>query len=138
MKDEMLKIIGIIVIIGFLVFLATKTMKLHMKVVEGLTNSTTDPSASSEAGSAANYASTLKNQVVQLQDTMLISKYRKDYETVVLNMDDYVNVLMLQSVLSINPASTTNDANMAIIKTLNELNNSKIALNNVMKYIDSS
>jgi len=134
----MLKIIGIIVIIGFLVFLATKTMKLHMKVVEGLTNSTTDPSASSEAGSAANYASTLKNQVVQLQDTMLISKYRKDYETVVLNMDDYVNVLMLQSVLSINPASTTNDANMAIIKTLNELNNSKIALNNVMKYIDSS
>ena len=138
MKDEMLKIIGIVVIIGFLVFLATKTLKLHMKVVEGLTNSTDTTIVSSEAGSAANYASTLKNQVVQLQDTLLISKYRKEYESVVLNMDDYINVLMLQTVLSINPASKTNDANLGIIKILNELNSSKSALNNVMKYIDSS
>lgn len=139
MTDEFIKIIGIVVIIGFLVFLATKTLKLHLKVVEGLTSSTnTTDTVNGEAGSAANYASTLKNQVVQLQDTLLVSKYSKEYETIILNMDDYINVLMLQTVLSINPTTTTTDSTMATIKILNELNASKTSLNSVMKYIDST
>jgi hypothetical protein len=144
MKDEIFKIIGAVVIIGFIVFLAAKTLKLHFKVVEGLslndaTSSTSAVSTSGggEAASAESYSSTLKNKVTQLQDTLLVSKYRKEYENIILNMDDYVSILMLRTTLSMDPNADDATSNLEKIKALNELNNSKSALNNVMKYVDS-
>jgi hypothetical protein len=47
-------------------------------------------------------------------------------------MDDLVNNLMLSTALSMNPKNP-----LQTLQALNELNNSKIALNNIMKYIDS-
>ena len=106
---------------------------------EGLTTATTAPatapasSASSGiAGSAASYAAQIKAQAIKIEDQLLIPKYRSDYETVVLNLDELVNSLMLQAALSVNQTNPQ--------KTLTELANlqqSKIALNSVMKYIDS-
>ena len=63
----------------------------------------------------------------------LISKYRSDYETIVLNLDDLVNNLMLGAALNVNPKKP----HEALVK-LAELNQSKTALNNVMKFIDKS
>jgi hypothetical protein len=137
MNADFLKILGIIVLIIFLVYLASKSLKLHLKLVEGLTNPDTTTIVTGEAGSAANYASTLKNQVTQIQDTLLISKYRKDYETIILNMDDYINAMMLKTVLNLNISDNV-EVNSTTFKALNDLNGLKSALNNVMKYVDSS
>ncbi len=105
---------------------------------EGLTTATptTTTAATSTssgiAGSAAGYAAQIKAQAIKIEDQLLIPKYRSDYETVVLNLDELVNSLMLQTALSVNQTNPQ--------KTLTELANlqqSKIALNSVMKYIDS-
>ncbi|NDA89500.1 MAG: hypothetical protein EBY20_01095 [Alphaproteobacteria bacterium] len=140
MTEDFIKIIGIVVIIGFLIFLATKSLKLHMSVMEGLTNPT-DASAKTGVGASANgYASSLKNKVTQMQNDVLLmtnKDYKKDYENIVLYMDDYVNALMLKTVLSINVNADNASDNIENIKTLNELNSAKASLNNVMKYIDS-
>jgi len=136
MVDEMIKLFGVIVVIGFLIYLAIKMMKLQMNVVEGLTNPTS--SVNGEAGSATDYASTLKNKVTHLQDTLLITKYRKDYENVILSMDDYINALMLKTTLNINPNTDDVSVNLNLIQTLNILNESKASLNNVMKYVDKT
>lgn len=101
------------------------------------TSSSSSSSASSSstngiAGDAASYAATTKAATIKLQDTLLISKYSKDYETAILNLDDLINSLMLQTALSIdhsNPYPT--------ITKLATLNQSKDALNSVMKYVDS-
>ena len=72
MTEDFIKIIGIVVIIGFLIFLATKSLKLHMNVMEGLTNPT-DASAKTGVGASANgYASSLKNKVTQMQNDVLL------------------------------------------------------------------
>jgi hypothetical protein len=95
-------------------------------------SSSTDNSNNGVAGNAATYAANIKASAIKLQDTALIAKYRSDYEKVVLNLDDLVDNLMLQTTLSMdkkNPMSSLND--------LVILNNSKLALNNVMKFIDS-
>jgi hypothetical protein len=65
------------------------------------TPSTTSSTTSGVAGGAAAYAANIKEQVIKIQDTTLISKYRADYENVVINMDDLVNNLMLQVTLNI-------------------------------------
>ena len=141
MSEDLIKIVGIVVIIGFLIFLAIKSMSLHMNVIEGLTNPGSSATANGIGASAANYAITLKNQVTQLHnDTLLLSNkdYVKEYGNIILSMDDYINALMLKTTLSIDATADNADANIASIKTLNELNSAKAALNSVLKYVDSA
>lgn len=141
MSEDLIKLIGIVVIIGFLIYLAAKSMKLHMNVMEGLTNPTSSSSASGVGASASNYATTLKNQVTQLHnDTLLLNNndYVKEYGNIILSMDDYINALMLKTVLNMDVTADSADTNITAIKTLNELNAAKASLNNVLKYVDSS
>ena len=85
------------------------------------------------AGNAAGYAAQLKAAVIKSQDELLISKYRSDYETAVLNLDDYLNTMMLQTALSVNQ----NNPQQSIAK-LAQMQQAKVALNSIMKFVDSS
>jgi hypothetical protein len=97
-------------------------------------NSSSSSSSSSNGigGNAAGYGANIKSQVVKIQDTILISKYRTDYENVIINMDDLVNNLMLETSLTIDQSKPQEG-----LAKLAGLNNAKIALNSVMKFIDS-
>jgi len=117
--------------IGYILF-RNFNYKEGMTDASGNTTSGTPSTPAGAAGNAANYATTIKNAAIQMQDMLLTSKYQSNYETVILNMDDYVNNLMLSTALSVDPKNP-----LPTIKALNELNNSKTALNAVMKYIDS-
>ena len=54
-------------------------------------------------------------------------------ENAVLNLDDLINNLMLKTALSVDKENPGDN-----IKKLAELQQSKIALNSVMKFIDTS
>ena len=111
----------------------------NIGVKEGLevssldTSSLSSTTSSGVAGGAAAYGANIKAQVIKLQDTTLISKYRADYENVVINMDDLVNNLMLQITLNIDQSKPE-----ASLAKLAQLNQAKAALNNVMKFIDKT
>ena len=97
------------------------------------TSTSTSSTTSGVAGGAEAYAANIKEQVVKLQDTVLISKYRADYENVIINMDDLVNNLMLQITLNIDQSKPE-----ASLGKLAQLNQAKAALNSVMKFIDKT
>ena len=66
---------------------------------------------------------------------MLVSKYRKDYENAIINLDDYIGYLMLKQSLNIK----TDGDMKTIVESLNMLNtlkNSKDALNATMSFLD--
>lgn len=118
--------------ICFLIYILFRNFNYGYK--EGMTDASGNmmtPPSNGVAGNAASYGATIKATNIKLQDTFFISKYRTDYESVILNMDDLLNSLMLQTTLSVdvnNPQQT--------IKSLAEMNQAKLALNTVMKYID--
>ena len=130
-----------ICIFSYLIFRNLNTN--NSSYVEGMTDSTTDASGNPApppgsitngvAGNAAGYAAQLKSAVIKSQDELLISKYRSDYENAVLNLDDYLNTMMLQTALSVNQ----NNPQISITK-LAEMQQAKAALNSTMKFIDSS
>ena len=99
---------------------------------EGMENAE-KPGKNGFAGNAAAYGATIKEASIKLQDTFLISKYRTDYENIILNLDELLNNLMLKTTLSID-----NDNPGDGLKKLGEMNMAKAALNNVMKFIDAS
>jgi hypothetical protein len=84
------------------------------------------------AGNAASYAAALKAATIKSQDTFLISKYRADYESAILNLDDLISNLMLKTALTVNKENPS-DA----VEKLAKMQQAKVALNSVMKFVDS-
>ena len=140
-QDEFFKIVGILIVCFFIIYMVVKMFHLQTSVIEGLTNpdgtisQNTSPPSSGEAGTAASYAAAIKSQVVKLQDELLIAKYRKDYETVIINLDDYMGYLMIKQALNIN-LSADMKTNIDAINVLNILKNSKESLNATMTFLD--
>jgi hypothetical protein len=136
MQDEIFKIVGIIIVCFFIIYMVVKMFHLQASVVEGLTNQDTAiNSTTGEAGTATSYAASVKAQVVKLQDELLISKYRKDYESVIINLDDYVGMLMIKQTLNMKIDGDIK-SNIEAINNLNILKNSKDSLNYAMTFLD--
>lgn len=121
--------------ICFVAFLFLKNFSFkYTNYKEGMTsNASTSPTTNGVAGNASAYGATLKATNIKLQDTFLISKYRSDYENAILNLDDLLNNLMLQTALNVDSNNPT-DA----IKKLSDMNQAKTALNGVMKFVDAA
>ena len=84
------------------------------------------------AGNAASYGAAIKALTIKSQDTFLISKYRSDYESAILNLDDLISNLMLKTALTVNQENPGD----SVIK-LGQMQQAKLALNTVMKFVDS-
>ena len=142
-QDEFFKIVGILIVCFFIIYMVVKMFHLQTSVIEGLTNGsdaltngsdTTTPS-SGEAGTAASYAAAIKAQSVKLQDELLIAKYRKDYEAAIINLDDYIGYLMIKQSLNMKPAGDVK-SNLDAINALNILKSAKESLNATMTFLD--
>jgi hypothetical protein len=131
--NKLFQNITLFIAMFFVLYLLFRNFNYNLK--EGMTdasgNTVTPSSNNGIGGNASNYASTIKSANIKLQDTLLVSKYRSDYEQVILNMDDFINNLMLETVLNVNPSSPQNS-----VEQLAQLNLAKGALNNVMTFVD--
>jgi hypothetical protein len=134
-QDEFFKIIGIVIVSFFIIYMTIKMFQIQTRVIEGLTNNDPLTSATGEAGTATSYAEAIKAQVVKLQDELLVAKYRKDYETAIINLNDYVGYLMIQQTLNmtINGDLKTN---IDLLNNLNVMNTAKVSLNATMTFLD--
>ena len=122
--------------ICFVIFILFRSFN-YIPVREGMTDASGNSSAFSSpengiAGNAAAYAASLKAATIKSQDTFLISKYRADYESAILNLDDLINNLMLKTALSVNQSNPIES-----IDKLSKMQQAKTALNSVMKFVDS-
>jgi hypothetical protein len=132
MKKELMNLF-LFIGICFVLYLMFRNFNFS-GIREGMTDASGNnitPPSDGIAGNATSYGATIKGANIKLQDTFLISKYRSDYETVILNLDDLLNNLMLKTALSID-SNNPGDG----VKKLAEMNQAKLALNNVMKFVD--
>ena len=123
--------------ICFAIYIVFRNFHYNPMLIEGMTDAsgnsvTVNAPANGVAGNAASYGAALKASTIKLQDTFLISKYRSDYESVILNMDDLINNLMLKATLSLDQSKP-----QETVESLAKMQQAKVALNSVMKFIDS-
>jgi hypothetical protein len=81
------------------------------------------------AGNAASFGAVLKAANIRFQDQFLISKYRSDYEAIILDWDDLLSNIMLKTVLT---GGKTEDT----LQKLANMYSAKAALNNIMVFVD--
>lgn len=148
MNKPILNVIFILAIC-FIAFLLFRNLNINLKegmtsdpsgniissavASSGTSSSSSSTSSNGIAGAAQNYAANIKSMAIKNQDVLLISKYRTDYENAILNLDDLINTLMLQTALTVNPSNPSTS-----LEKLVQLNSARGALNSVMKFIDSS
>jgi len=118
----------------YILFRSFNYTPLREGMADSFSNSVISSSTSNGvAGNAAAYAAELKSATIKSSDTFLISKYRSDYETAILNLDDLINNLMLNTALTFNQNSP-----QQTIERLAQMQQAKVALNSVMKFVDKS
>jgi hypothetical protein len=109
---------------------------LKGRYYEGMENKTSSTSVSTTAnglaGNAQSYAAGIQTLATGINDQLLITKYRSDYENVILSYDNLINSMMLQTLVSTNGSNPAEN-----LKKIADLNAAKVALNSVMKYVDS-
>jgi len=125
----------IIIIIAFLLVILFATyFGKNLSKKEGFTSSSSSASSVGEAGLAAKYADEIKAKSVEIQDALLVQKYRKEYEICLINLDDYVGMLMIQQSLNL---KLDGGKEMLIgLDALNILKSAKDNLNVAMEYLD--
>ena len=119
-------------IVLFLVFMyvfyiANKKNNI-MEGLEGLIN------VPNVASSAKDYVAKLTTENQKMKNIFLIGQYKKDYEKVIIQMDDYINYVSMLHVLQLD---TENKEEMTKqLSILNSLQDAKKSLNEVMRFID--
>ncbi len=147
METDLFKLVGIVIVSFYIIYLVIGIFKAQSDLLEGFTGdsaidskkATTSSSTTSGslgiAGSAQSYAEEVKANYVKLQDELLVPKYRKEYENIIINMDDYLNAKMMEQILSIKMGSNSETESF---KNLATLFSAKGALNDAMKWVDKN
>ena len=121
------KIVSIVIVFGYIAYLAYNNKNI-METFE------------TKSGSTVNAQATGMSNVSGIQsDTLLISKYKKDYDTLLTNCEKNLNQSIIQQLLQIDTSQdATSSNNLKIYEQINVLNSTKTALPNVLTFINSS
>ena len=121
----------IIIIISFYIIL--KVFNNRTSLVEGLVGSTATASKSEQI------AASILNDNKVFKDALLMPKYYKNYESIIVDMEEWCNLQMVNAVVDngINVNDGMSEANMKIVKNINDVKKMKDNLQDVMSYLDS-
>lgn len=128
-------IIFIIIIIIF--------YNIYNTQIEGMTNQKNNKKTStinntSRGINSISFHEKLKEHHLNLKSDLNIPKHRNDYENILIEMNDYVDGLMLSELLNVDPNNINNSKLINTIQNITKMNQSKESLNKMMKYLDNN
>jgi hypothetical protein len=112
----------ICILLGASIFIWASSSGAGVKRMEGMKTADHKSSGPFIAAAAADYAAAVKAEVVQMQDELLVSKYRDDYENALMNLDDLLNLSLINESMS---AVQAGALNMKVVRDLGDLQSAK-------------
>jgi hypothetical protein len=133
MQDGFINIIVILGIIVGVLFFYSRSVQLDVYVKEGLaTRKKGDPEPTSDM---ADNVSDLEIKLDKLKTSVSLDANRKNYENIIINFDDIISYSMMSRIAQINPDSNFRDISDDFAQ-LNEMQNAKKTLNDLMAWLD--
>ena len=80
----------------------------------------------------------LKVEHNNIKDKLNIKQHRNNYENVIIDMNDYLDGLMLNELLSLNHNSLDPNNILNTVENINKMSSGKQNLNKIMKYLDDN
>lgn len=127
----------------FIVFIiiAVVFSSIYTTQIEGMTNQKNNNSTISNTSRGINstlFHEKLKENHQNLKSDLNIPRHRGDYENILIEMNDYVDGLMLNELLNIDPNNINNSKLINTVQNITKMNQSKDSLNKMMKYLDNN
>ena len=130
MNNQMFQYIGCGLCLLFIIYIVFSFSKYQFSMIEGLTNISSN---------SADTAAIIKDQTTKTLDTLLINKYRSNYEDIIVNMNDWCDAQILNIIVSgeMDCKNGCSEKFMASVKKVNNLENFKKTLNDSIGYLDN-
>ena len=141
-EQQILTYIGMAVVVVFVFYYIYKVSEVQHNVIEGLTNK---KNPSIDDITAKDDASLLKKTTEKLSDTLLVPKYRSDYEDMIIDLDHSIDYNILQGLLTLSSEigregsidiKNSKSKVSTMVPLLNELYTLKKNLNSSMEFVD--
>ena len=137
--NSVLYYVGVVALAICIYYFVRSMYDTQGSIVEGLKNK--DTKTSIIGNMSINEVKSLKKSVDNLQDSLLISKYKTDYEDLLLDLDKILDYNILGSLVglptNINTKGFLNTNALSQISRLNELYKIKENLNETMNFLDN-
>jgi hypothetical protein len=130
--------ITIFAFLFFLIILSFFFFKTYRYQIEGMTNNDNDKVKTAHGFNSSKLTEQLKIEHNNMKDKLNIKQYRNNYENVVIDMNDYLDGLMLNELLSLNQNSLDPNNILSAVENINKMSTGKQNLNKIMKYLDEN
>lgn len=136
--DNIYKYVGLFIISLFIIYIVLRTLNFQVKLIEGMATGT---SSSATPNDKEKIADAISANTTFAEDSLLISKYQKSYEDIIINLENNINFFMLGAI--INNGETISKkpmdpASIALINSINSLKTFKDTLNDSMAFLDKT
>ena len=137
-SDSIYKYVWLFIVSIFVIYIVLRTLNFQAKIIEGMATgtSTTDTPNDKDKIAAA-----IASNTTFAEDSLLISKYQKSYEDIIINLENNINYYMLGAI--VNSGETISKkpmdpASIALINSINSLKAYKDTLNDAMTFLDKT
>jgi len=135
-EDEIYRYLGIFTLTLFFIYIVSCVLNTQNNIVEGLTNQKKPLNIQNDLFS--NLDKHLKENNDRLSDSLLIKKYKTQYEDSIIEIDTNTELKILQLTILYGNALANKDDKEAkkYLEEINLLQNLKASLKNTMKHVD--
>lgn len=135
-EDEIYRYLGIITLTLFFIYIVSCVLNTQNNIIEGLTNQKKPLNIQDDLFS--NLDKHLKENNDRLSDSLLIKKYKTQYEDSIIEIDTNTELKILQLTILYGNALANKDDKEAkkYLEEINLLQNLKASLKNTMKHVD--
>lgn len=139
--EDIYKCLGLAVVIVLVFVFVSKCMRVQFKVMESFMDKSSskddsddDSSGSSDSSPVSNLAQQVLDKSQSLEDSLLIDKYKEDYEDLIINTEAMASMAQLAALKQLATASGTKSTEL--MNQINNMQTFKTALDNMMKDLD--
>ena len=135
-EDEIYRYLGIFTLTLFFIYIVSCVLNTQNNIIEGLTNQKKPLNIQDDLFS--NLDKHLKENNDRLSDSLLIKKYKTQYEDSIIEIDTNTEHKILQLTILYGNALANKDDKEAkkYLEEINLLQNLKASLKNAMKHVD--
>ena len=136
--NDFFNVVGLFIVF---IIIAVVFSSIYTTQIEGMTNQKNNNSTISNTSRGINstlFHEKLKENHQNLKSDLNIPRHRGDYENILIEMNDYVDGLMLNELLNIDPNNINNSKLINTVQNITKMNQSKDSLNKMMKYLDNN
>ena len=135
-EEEIYRYLGIFTLTLFFIYIVNSVLNTQNNIIEGLTNQKKPLNIQDDLFS--NLDKHLKENNDRLSDSLLIKKYKRQYEDSIIEIDTNTELKILQLTILYGNALANKDDKEAkkYLEEINLLQNLKVSLKNTMKHVD--